>query len=92
MGNELTLLNDIIENIIVKDDSLYIKLKKDLIIETDRHCMIYSKNGEIAIKSKFLHLNPDIEIKNNNPDEIIENIWEDNHKKQLESNAKLLSC
>ena len=56
---KLNALADAIDKIEVLDDgSLYIKTINHLIIESEGNQVMYSKNGEIVIKSKILHLNP----------------------------------
>lgn len=44
---------------ITRDDNLYIKLKKGLILETNGYSIFYSKDYPFAIQVPLLHLNPD---------------------------------
>jgi len=56
---KLNMLADAIEAIeVLEDGSLYLKTKNHLIIESTGNQIMYSKEGEIVVKSKMLHLNP----------------------------------
>ena len=77
----LTLASSIDNIVSTEDGSLYIKYKNNLVISSDGSNIIHSKNGDIVIKSNFLHLNPEsYEMKNiqklqgNNTDKVIKEL------------------
>ena len=71
---KLLKLLDVITDVKIKNESVFIKFKKDLMIETGRHGIIYSPNGDLMMKSNILHLQPEITFKdiNKNVETIIE--------------------
>lgn len=67
---KVLLLCNAIERLeVTRDDNLYIKLKKGLILETNGYSILYSKDYPFMIQVPLLHLNPD---------------FKDNEKKSLD--------
>ena len=58
---KLERLLDIVDDILINDKNVVIKLNKNLIIYSSGHQFFLSE-GDIVIKSNFLHLNPDAQI------------------------------
>lgn len=85
-------LLDCIEHIQKKEDSIYIKFKKDLILQAENHMVIHSNGGQIAIKGKKLHLNPETCIckhfKEQDHNAMIETLEKDNEMKLEKANEE----
>lgn len=91
--NKLNKILNCIENIEIKDDSVLLEFKKDLILFPHGYAIIYS-DKEIAIKGKFCHIQPETNIRKDvkelESNKLTTNIKEDNEKKLQELQKKKL--
>lgn len=100
--DKLNKLLNCIEHIKTESESIYIKFKKDLILQTNEHLVIHSNNGQIAIKGDLLHLNPRTNINKYFDSQqytpMISKLEEENKKelerrlKELKNESKTCDC
>ena len=63
------LLNHLIDRIELRDDSVYIKIKKNLILENEGHIVTYNSGMHVTL-AKEIHLNPKIDFADKNFNEL----------------------
>lgn len=80
--SKLEKVASVIDHIVVdKNDSIYVKFKKDLILETEGNFINFSKAGWCVTKHKLTHTNPDVNVE-----------FFENFARRLESDAVKNEC
>jgi hypothetical protein len=83
------ILNHLIDTIELRDETIYIKTKKNLLFENDGH-VVTMNSGMNVTMAKQIHLNPKIDFNDNNFNTLKFRLDEARKKEQQEFEKKAL--